>query len=123
MRNPGTQLIVTVIGSIAAIFIAAIQFQPWKQDNSPEKSDRLPQQIAGRVVDQTNSNPIKGAEITITGRAESAISEDNGNFRISIKNLAQGEIVRISTIKSGYITADRSISTPAENLIILLKRK
>jgi hypothetical protein len=123
MRNPGTQLIVTIIGSIAAIFVAIIQFQPWKQDSSPEKSNRLPQQIAGRVVDQTNNNPIKGAEITVTGRAESAISEDNGNFRISIPNLAQGEIVRISTIKSGYITADRSTSIPAENLIILLKRK
>ena len=122
MRNSNIQAVVAFIGAVAAIIIAFVQFQPWKQSGTSGETALTNLPIAGRVVDQLTSAPIRGAEITIAGRTEVYVTEDNGNFRILVKELSKGDAVRMSVSKAGYITSDRSVAPPSENSVILLKR-
>lgn len=122
MKINTTQLIVSAIGAAAAITVAVVQFQPWKQNSSTNKSKATQAIIAGRVIDQVTNMPIRGAEVTIAGRPDVYLTEENGNFRIIFKNQLEKETVRMAVIKSGYIPSDRSISLPLEDAIISLKK-
>lgn len=79
--------------------------------------------IAGVVVDESNRS-ISGAEITIPGRTEADYSESNGNFRIDLKEgSSAGARIRVRTAKAGYQTDERTVTLPANDLVIPLQKR
>src|ERR1700687_3616339 len=79
--------------------------------------------VARRAVDESSNEPIQQAALTISGRPESYVSEDNGNFRITIQpGMITDRSVRIRVGKEGYVAWDRSVGVPVENLVIQMRR-
>lgn len=79
--------------------------------------------VSGTVMDDETKQGLSGAEITVVGRSESCRSEDNGNFRLQIKENTDGsEPIRLLVNKEGYEVLDRSVSVPSPELILPLKK-
>jgi TIR domain-containing protein len=79
--------------------------------------------VAGTVVDQSTKLGVGQATISLAGRTETYVTEDNGNFRIELRGQSgDNQRVRIHATKDGYQAADESATPTAENLIIQLKK-
>lgn len=116
--NNRTQIVLAIIALVSAVLVALIQFKPLEKKENP-----LPVSIAGRVIDE-KSNPVSRAEITITGRPERCVSEDNGNFTIDLNPPPADKQVRLLISKAGYDSVDQfALLPPANNLTILMKRR
>lgn len=108
--------VITAVAVIIAPFITA----PWWHDVLT-RSQRLV--IAGAVVDQDTNRGIGQAAISLAGRTDTYVTEDNGNFRIELNGQsAENQRVRIHVTKDGYQPADEGVTPTAENLIIQLKK-
>src|ERR1700735_4618431 len=102
MAQKDSAIKVAVIGAAAVILaavITAILNPSWrKSDSSPAPRTNLI--IAGRVVDQATNLGIGQASISIVGRAETDVTEDNGNSRINLQPpVAKDGTVRIHAVK------------------------
>ena len=119
MRTGVKAAIITALAVILAAVIAKIDPSLWRHD----PADRSTFTIAGTVVDEASNVGIGQALVTIVGRPETYVTEDGGNFRISLKSPppADGN-VRLQVNKSGYLPWDRSTG-PAEDLRVQLRRK
>ena len=108
----------------AGLIIAAIitvVFGPawWRPVSAPSQ----PLVIAGTVVDQVSNLGIGQATISLAGRTETYLTEDNGNFRIELRRLpSDDQHIRVHVTKDGYRPADETVTPTAENLIIQLKK-
>ncbi len=92
------------------------KFQPWK---SEPRSDLI---VAGRVVTEDTNAPVPQAQISVAGRTESYVTEDNGNFSIRLDpGLGADATVRIRVQKRGFEPVDRTISSPATDVIIQMR--
>lgn len=112
-------IIAALIPAIAAIVIALIQFHPWWGNPTPKEFH-----IAGTVVDSENNKPIPQALVSVSGRTESYVTEDNGNFRMNFKlNASEISNLRIRVTKGGYQPYDSSVTPPIDDLIIQLQRQ
>ena len=78
--------------------------------------------IAGMIVDQGTNQAIGQATITVAGRADEYLTEDNGNFRIVLHGEA-AERLRIHVSKPGFRPLDISVEPPAENLVWQLRKQ
>ena len=118
-----TRVFLAILASITALGVAYFQYVIGKSPDTPSTPTHSVEShmIAGRVIDEKN-NPLARAEITITGRSERCVTEDNGNFTISLNSLPAGRQVRLSISKKGYISSDQSVSPPNENMTIVLSR-
>jgi hypothetical protein len=107
-----------VIGAVSVIIAAIIAaFGPtwWHPVGVPNK----PLIIAGAVVDQASNLGIGQATISLAGRTETYVTEDNGNFRIELHGQpSDNRPVRIHVTKDGYRPADEVVTPTAENLTI-----
>jgi hypothetical protein len=110
-----------VISALVAIVVAVLQFGPAWFDKKPAPNGK-DVTIAGRVVDLATNLPIMGADISVGGNPSGYVSENNGNFRFSFKDTSVDHRVRIRVDKPGYLSWDRSVATPSEDLIIQLER-
>ena len=121
-RDSGVK--VAVIGAAAVVLAAvltAILNPSWWRSDSPRAS-RTNLTIAGRVVDQRTNLGIGQASISIVGRAETDVTEDNGNFRVNLQPpLPSDGTVRLHVVKTGYAPRDET-TTPTEALIVQLKQ-
>src|SRR5215472_7960789 len=61
---------------------------PSSENGTTGDAVKQPLVVAGRVVDEVSNDPIGQAAVTIAGRPESYITEDNGNFRIELDRSA-----------------------------------
>lgn len=77
--------------------------------------------LAGNVVEQGTNRSVGQATIVIAGRAEQAVTDDNGGFRIDIPAGAPRHL-RLRVSKPGFQTRD-TVVEPAENLILLLPKQ
>jgi len=116
------QLAVAVVAALSAVAVAWIQFRRPSVGGSvapTQPGERY--YIGGRVIDGVRNVPIAHAEISLAGRTEVYVTEDNGNFRIAIdrRTLDSHGAVRLYVSKAGYRLVDMSVSPPVENLIIL----
>jgi hypothetical protein len=109
-------LIVAIIGAVAIIIAALIGIYPSLRKPTSEAATVL----AGTVVERDTNRAIGQATIVITGRAEQAVTDDNGSFHIDLPAGAPLQ-VRLRVTKSGYQTLD-TIVVPAENLVLPLRR-
>src|SRR5690348_11507753 len=99
MRKP--TIIVALIGAIAVIVAALIGIYPQLRSRTTEEHKVL----AGNVVEQGTNRAVGQALIVITGRAEQAVTDDNGSFHIDIPEGAPRQL-RLRVSKSGFRTLD-----------------
>jgi Carboxypeptidase regulatory-like domain len=109
--------LITSVATIAAALIMAFGPSWWRPGPKPDGHFV----IAGTVVDSASNRAIPQATVSTSGRTEKYITEDNGNFRLEIRGLSEGERVRIHVTKDGYRPYDEAVSPPSENLIVMLK--
>jgi hypothetical protein len=112
------KFVLTAIPAAAVVIAAWIQYRPQPKPPVIETNDATAV-IAGTILDE-NGNGLSGAEITLSGRNESYSSETSGNFRIVLKKKPAEADVRMLVSKKGFITQDRGVTPPVENLIIRL---
>ena len=72
--------------------------------------------ITGRIVDPTNSQPIAGASLLISGTTRGTTADDKGQFSLSVN---EGDPVQISAI--GYQTQTVLIKATTRSLTIELE--
>jgi hypothetical protein len=77
--------------------------------------------IAGMVIDQRTNSGIPQASINVVGHSEQYSTVDNGNFRFTV-SVNKGATIRIHVMKSGYKTLDQTVSLPAEDLTLILRK-
>jgi Carboxypeptidase regulatory-like domain len=107
-------------GLIIATIITGMFGSAWWR---PVSTPSQPQVIAGTVVDQVSNLGIGQATVSLSGRTETAVTVDNGNFRIELRPLpSDDQRIRIHVTKDGYRPADETVTPTAENLIITLKK-
>ena len=78
--------------------------------------------LAGMIVNEVSKRPIGQARITIVGRNEYDISQDNGNFKIII-NDGRVNTVRLEISKKHYKIVDLSFDIPNEKIMIQMSRQ
>lgn len=105
---------VAVIGAAAVIIAALINIYP----SLRKKITEAPTVFAGTVVERDTNRAIGQATIVINGRAEQAVTDDNGGFRIDIPAGAPPQL-RLRVSKTGFQTLDTTVA-PAENLVLPL---
>jgi hypothetical protein len=111
MRKPA--IIAAIIGAAAVIVAAVIGIYPFL------RTPQAPTVVAGIVVALDTKRAVGQAIIVVTGRAEQAVTDDNGSFRIDLPASAPGQL-RILVNKTGFQTLDTTIVAPAANLVLLL---
>lgn len=109
-------IIVAIIGAAAAIIAALIQIYPSLRNQNTEAT------IAGIVVDQSTNRGVAQATVTLAGRTEQYVTEDSGNFRIKLRSDAPKSL-RLHVTKTGFEPLDMSIESPADNLVLPLRRQ
>jgi hypothetical protein len=123
MGTKDLRIKVALIGAAAIVIAALIStiLQPsWWRSSSPSVESNFV--VAGTIVDQSTNRAVGQALISIVGRSETYVTEDNGNFRISLQSvLPRDGIVRIHVSKPGYAPYDGT-TTQTETLIVPLKR-
>jgi hypothetical protein len=121
-RNP--TVVAAMIGA-AAVIVAAIVgaiLQPswWRSESSATATTLT---IAGTVVEESTNRAIGQARISIVGRAEASVTEDNGNFRIRLQSdIPKDGLVRLHVVKDGYLPSDET-TTQTDTLIVQLRKK
>jgi hypothetical protein len=124
MANKDSTILAAKISAgavIVAALIAAILNPGWRKSDSPPVT-RTSLTIAGRVVDERTNLGIGQASVSIVGRTEKDVTEDNGNFRINLQAPVPTDgTVRIHVLKAGYAPHDES-TMPTETLIVQLRQ-
>jgi CarboxypepD_reg-like domain len=120
-RNPAvTAAIIGAAALIIAAIIGALLQPSWRRPEPHPKTDLV---IAGTVVDQATNEAIGQAVLSIVGRTEMDVTNDNGNFRIHLHETpSQNGTARLHVAKSGYAPYDATVQPPTEGLIVQLKR-
>lgn len=109
-------IIVAIIGAAAVIIAALIGIYP----SLRKKTTEAPTVLAGTVVERDTNRAIGQATIVINGRAEQAVTDDNGSFRIDIPAGAPSQL-RLHVSKTSYQTLD-TIVAPGDNLVLPLHK-
>jgi len=115
----------TIIASLAVIYLSNTKM-PSDHPTNPSNPNRSHYDntkiIAGMIIDEISKKPIGQARITIVGRNESDISQDNGNFRIIIHDDSI-KAVRLEVSKKHYKIVDLSFDMPNEAIMIQMSRE
>lgn len=123
MANKNPVIVAAIIGALAVVIAAVIGaiLQPsWWQTEPHPKTDLV---IAGTVVDQKTNQGMGQAILSIAGRAETYVTEDNGNFRIELHGGLKGNAsARLHISKEGYVPYDGTVEPPTESLIVPMRR-
>src|SRR5271170_4260289 len=105
--------VAVVLASVLAAVVGAILQPSWWRSETPSTT-KTSLVIAGRVVDEKTNLGIGQASSSIAGRPETDVTEDNGNFRISLQSpLPRDGTLRLHVAKTGYSPRDET-TTPTE---------
>ena len=72
-------------------------------------------QITGKVIDQTDSNPIAGASVKVKGTTKGTATDANGNFKINVNDKA---ILVFTSL--GFESQEKTITTATDLIINLI---
>jgi hypothetical protein len=111
-----TSIVGAIISAVAVVAAAFIGVYP----SLRKKPTDAPTVLAGTVVERDTNRAISQATILINGRAEQAVTDDNGSFRIDIPAGAPTQL-RLRISKTGYQTLDTTVA-PADNLLLSLHK-
>jgi len=98
-----------------------LRIEPLQNTPSPLKSPQALPVIAGRVIDASTNAGVSHAGISLSGRPETYLTDDNGNFRVRMVAPFPNEGVRLQVKKAGCVTLDQVVRPPAENLMLELR--
>jgi hypothetical protein len=87
---------------------------------NPAEDSTAPLVVAGTVVDQMTDLGIGNATIRIEGENAQYSSEDNGNFRIALRNRS-GDRIHLSVNRTGYLETNQSVMPPTHDLILQMR--
>jgi hypothetical protein len=76
--------------------------------------------VAGRVIDSASGAGISHASVSLAGRPESNLTDDNGNFRIRIGAPIPAGELRLQVKKRGCTLLDQLVQASVENLVLQL---
>lgn len=80
--------------------------------------------VSGTVVDSPSNDPIKLAQISLVGRSESAVSDDNGNFLLKLVGPGKGQVdLELRVTSDGYQAYDSHITAPSQPLLVPLHHR
>jgi len=80
--------------------------------------------VAGVVVDASSSAVLAQAMVSVVGRSENDVTDDNGNFRLMLRGTNANSLeVRLRVAKGGFEDSDNKITAPVGDLVIQLRRK
>lgn len=111
------KLVLSIIAVAGTVLVALIEFQPWK--NSVLTKSPVYNVFSGMVIDSA-SNAIYHAEISIAGRNEHYYTEQNGNFRILIKD--EIPFIRIFVRKTGFTSYDKTFNLPDTGVVLIMTK-
>ncbi len=118
-KNPA--VIVAIITALGIICVAIIQYHPWTEKTNKIDKNFLPIHIlSGTIIDEKTNLNISQAEINVVGRNEQYFSEENGNFKIQIKDSIKS--IRLRVLKKGFRPFDKSYDLSNEGVIIQLSK-
>jgi len=115
-------LVVAVLGTIAA-WLEVPEFRRFVGLGRPDAQAQVGKpNISGIVVDRDTNQGIGQALITLAGRTEQYVTEDSGNFRIDLPSDSPKRL-RLHVSKSGFQPLDTSVESPADNLVLPLRKQ
>jgi hypothetical protein len=91
------------------------------KDQQP-KGNSISLVIAGRVVDSATNVGVGQTTISLAGRTETYLTDDNGNFRIVLLGSPPNEL-RLSAKREGCTAVDRAVKPGSQNLILQMRCK
>ena len=83
-----------------------------------------PPVLGGVIVDRVTNAAVKQAEVTIVGSTDRAISDDDGNFTLTISGRTANDTspVTVRIVHDGYNVRDWQVVPPSQHLDIPLER-
>jgi hypothetical protein len=94
------------------------RLEPAQNGPPPPKSTQTV--IAGRIIEAATKVGVGQAGISLAGRPETYLTDDNGNFRINVIAPFPKDGVRLQVKKASCSTVDEVVRPPAENLMLEL---
>jgi hypothetical protein len=88
----------------------------------PPQPDK-PLVVAGRVIDSDTGDGVGHARISLSGRSETYVTDDNGNFRIQLGPPIPTGAVRLLVKKKGCGPLDQVVPRSIDNLVLDLSCK
>jgi Ca-activated chloride channel family protein len=85
--------------------------------STPGKSDRAPLVVHGRVSDGSTNKPIAGAVISVADSKPSSITDEKGQYRLTIDK-APDDTLRLIVRRIGYAAASSSIAVANRSDIV-----
>ncbi len=90
--------------------------------HSLQQATSRDQTVTGRVFDQTSGNPLQGATVSVKGATKSVLTDENGNFKITVSDA--GVVLTISFVDynavdiplAGRNVLDVSLTSKSNNL-------
>jgi hypothetical protein len=104
-------------------FVATVNASHSMSDSPTVSATTNTLAVTGTTVDAISNDSIKQAQITLVGRPESAVSDDNGNFRLELRTHGEAQAdLRLRVTKVGYEPYDSQITAPANGFVVPLRR-
>ncbi|MCA9149621.1 MAG: carboxypeptidase regulatory-like domain-containing protein [Planctomycetales bacterium] len=105
-----------VLNRISALFVCLSLLALGCQRDAPTSSTN-PARITGRVVSNSNGQPIAGASVRIKGATDFALTTADGSFQLGLpKQLADHPpSTRVTASQTGYLIEGVDVLNPADN--------
>jgi hypothetical protein len=111
---------VAMCGIVGWVWSTALLHRKHDPAASAAEDSTAPLVVAGTVVDQLTDLGIGNATIRIDGENAQYSSEDNGNFRIALRNRS-GDRIHLSVNRTGYLETNQSVMPPTHDLILQMR--
>ncbi len=122
--KPNPQVIIAIIGAMAAITVALIQLHPWSNGKQTliTNTTHHPSSLSGTVADSASGDGIGAAKITVIGRIESTLSRSDGSFTLNLTDSLPSVQLKVTKVNyaAAYLTVDDLIGNAV--LVTLVKK-
>lgn len=120
--NPRIKIIIFMVLFAGAVAYGVAVVNVPRSVDSPAPENSLV--LAGTIVDSSSDAAVPQAEVSLVGRSEMTLSDDHGNFKITLQRLGvSAPELRLRVSKDGFKALDYQVTPPADGLVLALHRK